>query len=229
MTSSVAWGQLKQNADDATKPLDPGKYLFKCVKAEHRMASTGANMIVVNLEVQGGPKHGKSLMNNFVFVPDNSFALAMWFRNFAAFGISMDFFGTLSGDLASDMPYLAAALVGRQANATVSIKPYQGQDRNQFDSFEPAAGVAQPGPGAGLMLPGMNTVGPGSSGPTVGPGIPTPVVSTGPGVLAGPGAPQATGTPAPVVTTPVAAVPVAPTTPTSAIAGNIPVPPDDPF
>lgn len=236
MTESVAWGQLKQTADDAIRPLDVGTYLFLCSKAEHRRASTGAHMVVANLNVQGGPKHGKSLMHNFVFSPDNSFALAMWFRNFEAFGIDSNFFTALTGNLDQDMPMIASALVGRTAMATVSIRKFQGQDRNQFDSFAPAVGV-------NAMM----------SGPTAGvtsgaPSVPTPTAGINPGVPGVPGVPQgiptpavpsayevATGTPqgqpAPSVPAVPAAAPVMQqpmTTPNGGTQGVAP-PPDDPF
>lgn len=237
MTESVAWGQLKQTADDAIRPLDVGTYLFLCSKAEHRRASTGAHMVVANLNVQGGPKHGKSLMHNFVFSPDNSFALAMWFRNFEAFGIDSNFFTALTGNLDQDMPMIANALVGRSAMGTVSIRKFQGQDRNQFDSFAPAVGV------------NMAAV-TGSTMPMPSPSIPTPAVSvpSSPGVPGVPGVPQgiptptvpsayevATGTPqgqpAPSVPAVPAAAPVMQqpmATPNGASQGVAP-PPDDPF
>lgn len=225
MTQSVAWGQLKQQADDAIKPLDPGKYLFLCTKAEHRMASTGSHMIVATLVAQGGAKHGKSLMHNFVFTPDNSFALAMWFRNFDAFGIDGNFFAGLTGDLGNDMPLIANAIVNRQAYATVSIRKYQGQDRNQFDSFEPALGAM-----VNAAAPGPMTV----PGPTAGvvpgvPTMPTPVVPSSPAVPPPPVVPQGPG-PQVQAGPPAAPVMQAPVVPAPAQQpATGPLPPDDPF
>jgi hypothetical protein len=214
MTQSVAWGQLKTQADDAIKPLDPGRYRFLCSKAEHRMASTGSHMVVVHLVVQSGPKHGKDLMHNFVFTPDNSFALAMWFRNFDAFGLGSDFFATLSGDLQVDMPRVAAAMIGRQVDADVSQREFQRQMRNNFDAFYPIIGQTQavPGPTAGTVniMPGV-------------PSVPNPGVPSTPPRVTTPGVPQVTSPSASIPPTPVIASPaVVP-------AGGAPLPPDEPF
>lgn len=199
--SEFNWSALKKTADDAIKPLEDGTYTFLCTKAEYRKAQTGSPMVVATLAVQGGPKHGKTLQHNFVLTIDNSFALAMWFRNFAAFGIGDETFAMLSGQVENDLSFLASTLVGRSAQAEVGQRMYMNQMRNEFKSFSPVVGgaVAAPGP----MVPsGVST------SPTVAPGVPS--VPTTPSVPSAPSPAPATGPSVPSVPQPASTGPSAP-------------------
>lgn len=212
--SEISWSALKKGADDAVRPLDEGEYLFQCTKAEYRKASTGSPMVVVTLAVQGGPKHGKTLMHNFVLTVDNSFALAMWFRNFAAFGITDEFFSQLSGNTEADLPLVANAMIGRSAMAVVKQRMFQGTMRNNFESFSPAAGAATSMPGPSIGVPHV--------GPSVGVSHPPAVPSAVPSVPTTPAVPSVPS-PAPAAAT------AAPSVPSVPQPTGISVPPDDPF
>lgn len=219
MAEEVSWASLKQAADDATKPLDPGTYDFKVEKAEFKFASTGSPMINVNLAVQGGPKHGKSLLHNFVLSMGNGFALGMFFRSMAAFGLDDSFFAQLPSDINQSMSIIAQQLMGRNVRAEVGIRAdgaYKG--RNEFKAFEPTTAVG------GFPMP--------ASSPAVPTGLPgVPATLAVPGVPSVP-SPAPVAASAPAVSVP--SIPSIPATPprmavaTAAPAGVTP-PPDDPF
>lgn len=171
--SEIDWASLKKNADDATKPAPEGRYRLFCDKAEAKTASTGSPMIVAKFHIEGGPLHGKNIFHNFVLTVDNAFALSIFFRGLGAFGIDDNFFAQLSS---SSLEPVAAAIVGRQADADLGIRPYQGQDRNEIKGFHAVAGMggAVP-PVGGNPVPSMVPAGvPSSPAPTVSSGPPMP-------------------------------------------------------
>ncbi len=138
--TTIDWSSLKKTADDATRPIPVGSYVVQVDKAEAAQASTGAQMIKIQGHVVGGEANGRAVFNNFVLSPDKAFALAMFFRGMAAFGFGDDFFSQQPS-----MEQIAAAMVGRYATVTLSIRQWQGQDRNQCDAWDvPPAQYANP-------------------------------------------------------------------------------------
>jgi hypothetical protein len=195
--SEVNWLRLKQTGDDATKPLEVGRYRFRCERPAYRQAQTGAPMIVVHLVVQGGPKHGKDLMHNFVLSVDNAFALSRWFANFEAFGLGEEFWQKLSETGYTQeqaLQVVAQTIDGRIVEAEVGQREFRGSMRNEFNAFYPVPGqpvvnsplVSVP-TGSGAPTPGMTPSVPSgvpsvtpsvpSSAPSGVPSIPTPHVS----------------------------------------------------
>lgn len=140
---AVNWGSLKQQADDATKPVPAGDYPVQCTKAESKKASTGSDMIVLNLTIAGGEKAGRGLMSNIVFTPEKAFAMKMWFDRLGAFGLDDNFFASdESPSQEASLTRIAQALVGRTAIAEVGIKEYpkgSGTMRNEVTGFKPGA------------------------------------------------------------------------------------------
>jgi hypothetical protein len=165
--TEIDWASLKQTADDATRPAPAGDYDVIVKKAEAVIASTGAPMIKMQMGIEGGPSHGKIIFNNLVLTVDNAFALSMWFRNLAAFGVTDAVFAQNPS-----VDQIAAMLVGRAAVAKLSIRQFQGQDRNQVDQFSPPAGGPQ-------VAPMVSNV-PAPNGAPVTSGPPVPRVQAGP-------------------------------------------------
>lgn len=156
--TEINWSALKQQADDATKPVPPGDYVVEIKKAEATTASTSGNpMLKVQMTVVEGPQAGKTVFNNFNLTLDSAFAMSIFFRHMEAFGLGTSFFA--GGN--PSMEAVAQALVGRRAKATLSIRPWQGQDRNQCDNFVPLLGAAaQPAiaqPSVSVPSPSVNT------------------------------------------------------------------------
>lgn len=132
----IDWASLKQQAEDATRPLPDGDYPVVVTKAELKKASTGADMIVAHLTVTGGALQGRIVFNNFVFSPEKAFALKMWFDALAAFGLNDAFFAQ-----GPSLEQVAAALVNRTAITTVGTREWQGRQLNECKSFK-VGGVA---------------------------------------------------------------------------------------
>ena len=194
--TSVSWGSLKKTAEAATKPLPVDWYDVTVVKAEAKVASTGSNMVSATLEVDSGPSKTRRLFTNFVLSPDNGFALGIFFRNMAAFGLDDRFFAELSQyPIEQGMDLIAQQLQGRQVRVKVGIRQWQGQDRNECQEFAARAGGGPVAPG---VVTDPATV---SGGPTAGP------------VVAGPSATPATPTTLAGPTTPAAQVPGPPPPP----------------
>ena len=173
--SSTDWKSLKKVGDDAINPAPPGTYVLEVMKADYKKASTGSDMIAMQLKVVDGPSTGKTLFNNVVFTPDSGFALSRFFSTMDSFGITIDHLSQLIGDIPDQFRQLAPGLVGRRVNAELKVDVYQGRQKNEIAQWLPAApGTIQP------MLASNN-------------GIPTPGVSVG-GNQAGPPVPTMTTT-----------------------------------
>lgn len=175
----IDWASLKKNADDATKPAPPGRYRLFCDKADAKTASTGSLMISTKFHIEGGPLHGKAIFHNFVLTVDNAFALSIFFRGLAAFGLDDNFFAQMNS---SSLEPVALALVGRQADADIDIRPYQGTDRNQINGFHPVSGMSAavvPGNPTPNMspVPSMTAPTPSSAPPMPTMTIPTPTIA----------------------------------------------------
>lgn len=164
--SEINWSELKKSADDATKPAPDGEYDLECVKAEAgNAASSGNPKIGAQLKIVGGPCNGKNLLHTFNLTPDSGIALSFFFSAMEAFGLDGNFFNQ-----SPSMAQVAAALVGRKVHAKVGHREWQGQVRNNIESFSIAAG----GPGAGTfgVMPGVPA---GVPSTTAQPGVPTGV------------------------------------------------------
>jgi hypothetical protein len=172
---TVSWKDLRKKADDATKPPEPGWYTLECTKAEGAKAATsGKPMIKAQFKIVDGPAAGKTgIFNNFNITTDNDFAMSIFFRHMAAFGLDENFFNT---DPSVDA--VASALVGRRASVQLGQRPYQGQMRPQFEDVKKLDGFIQPG----VVMGGPSVPGPGNAGIATTPSVPTvpttPVVTT---------------------------------------------------
>lgn len=139
--TTTNWANLAQMADDATKPIEAGTYPVKVSKAEAVTASTGSPMVKMICDVQGDPElANKRIYTQLVLTVDNGFALRRWFTALEAFGLTRDWL--VSTDATIDM--IAMALVGRYAQANVTVEPYKGQDRNKVDGWSPYDTPLQP-------------------------------------------------------------------------------------
>jgi len=120
------------------------------VKSEVKQAqSSGADMIVVQLEIDEGPAKGKMLFNNIVLTPDNAFALMMFFKKLAAFGVDDNVLAQQPS-----IQQIAEMLKGRRVICVVGIRTWQGADRNEVNEYRPlAAGMSAPIIGQGLGAP----------------------------------------------------------------------------
>lgn len=187
--SEIDWAALRKQADDATRPVPADWYDLVVEKAEHKKAQTGADMIVIQFKVDTGAQQGKTVFTNLVFSPEKAFALNIFFKNLEALGIGADFFASLQqtgASVESALSTIAQTIVGRNVRAQVSIRTWQGQERNQIDAMSPATS----GPGGVPGAPAPAAV------PT--PGVPpTPAAASTPPVPGGSGTTTSAAPPTP--------------------------------
>ena len=201
--SNINWAELQQAAGEAGFDAVPaGMYDVIVDTASTKAASSGKNMIVVRFKIENGPEAGKSVFNQFVLSPENANALAFFFRHMAAMGLSEAYFQSNP-----PLERVAADLTGRRCRIQVSIREWNGSDRNNVDSVAPPAG----GPAAAPTLPPPG-LGHFSAAPSVTPGVTAP--SGAPAVPSIPGVPPIT---------PAASKPAAPAAP--AVPATTPPPP----
>jgi hypothetical protein len=158
MSESINWKDLKQVAEDATKPLPDGDYPVTVTKADLKKASTGSDMVAVQLTVTAGDRAGRIIFNNFVFSPEKPFALKMWFDNLAAFGLDDSFFG-----MGPSLEHVAAALLNKSAIVTTKIREWNGRQMNDCSGFKSAGGAM--GAIVGLPTVGATAAASGSAPP----------------------------------------------------------------
>jgi hypothetical protein len=131
--------------------LPKGDYNIEVASADAVTAATGRPMIKCKMKVIDGPYQNRPVMTQFVLVIDNPNALSMFFRNMKNFGIDEAFFAQM-GQMGSLEP-VAAALVGRRAQVTLGIRPWNGEDRNEVTNIKKYTGA--PGTATGPSAPGM--------------------------------------------------------------------------
>lgn len=164
MSNAFDWNDLMQAADDAGFTVVPAMkgVAARIATANAAKTSNGKDQIKVRFVLTEGPYANKSVFNNFVISTDNGTALGFFFRHMAALGLSREWFATKP-----TMAQVAAALVDRTCVLDISVRDYQGTERNQVDNVLPPrnGGNAAPQTVIGSM-------------PT--PGVPGPVPTTGP-------------------------------------------------
>lgn len=143
--AEMSWGSLRKTAEDASKPLPADWYDVTVEKAENTIASTGSPMIKATLQVMSGPQAGnRKVWTQFVFKPDSPFALQMFFKNLAAFGLDDAFFNSLPGSPEAGMPIIAAKIQGASARAKIAPRAYQGTERDNVEELSAPQGGARP-------------------------------------------------------------------------------------
>lgn len=139
--ANTTWGALRKTAEDASRPLPKDWYDVVVEKAENTIASTGSPMIKATLQVMSGPQAGnRKVWTQFVFKPDSPFALQMFFKNLAAFGLDGAFFDTLPAEIEAGMPIIAGKIQGASARALIGPRAYQGTERDNVEELAPAQG-----------------------------------------------------------------------------------------
>jgi len=214
MTESLNWGELMSQVGDQLQPVPAGEYHVVVHSAEYKPSSTGKPMWKYTLKIQGGPQDGRNVWGQQVLTRDNPNALAMFFRFFAAIGLDQAYFAQNPNP-----QQVAEHMHGRTAIATIAIKPYQGEQRNEVKGLKPATSggmfgsVTPPPPGAVPPPPAAP-----APAPVPAPAAPAPAAAAAPPPTPAP-APQAPAAPpAP------APAPAAPPAPTAAPPAPAPAP-----
>ena|SRR6266702_811272 len=139
--TSINWRELMNSSEEeggGFEALPADEYEVEITDSTAKVASTGRNMFEVKFRVEEGPYKNRVVFNNFVLVPENSTATGIFFRNMSTLGLNKAYF-----DKNPSLETAAEALVGRRCRARVSIRTYNGRERNQVDSIFPPS---SPGP-----------------------------------------------------------------------------------
>jgi Protein of unknown function (DUF669) len=129
--TSINWNDLRKSADDAGfSVLAAGEYDAMVESAEAKKSSSGKDMISCRFAVESGPHAGRKVFNQFVISPENANALGFFFRHMAALGLTSDYF-----EKSPSLETVATDLEGRRCRVTVSIREWNGQERNQVDKI----------------------------------------------------------------------------------------------
>lgn len=138
--SQFNFADLMKQAGSSFEPLGAGTYEAVIKKAEAVRTATGKTMFKLTWSITQGPFTNRKVWSNQVISPESPPALGIFFRHMAALGLDATFFG------ANPSPdQVAAALVNRPAQITVSQREYQGQLRNDVTDIKQGTG------GGGVM------------------------------------------------------------------------------
>ena len=138
--SQFNFADLMKQAGSSFEPLGAGTYEAVIQKAEAVRTATGKTMFKLTWSITQGPFTNRKVWSNQVISPESPPALSIFFRHMAALGLDATFFG------ANPSPdQVAAALVNRPAQITVSQREYQGQLRNDVTDIKQGTG------GGGVM------------------------------------------------------------------------------
>lgn len=129
---------------DAFAPVPVGVYPVEVIKAEAKQASTGREMINVQLRIIDGPSKGRMLFNNFVWVPENDKAVQMFFVNMREFGLGKEYFRTNP-----TFEQLANEMLNRRVMVEIEHTEYNGNTREQVKRIKKIDGYENPAPGQG--------------------------------------------------------------------------------
>lgn len=171
-----SWGDLLNDAGgagDSFEPLPSGDYDFEISQADVTQTQNGKTMYKVRAKVESGPHAKRLVFHNFVISPENPNALAMFFRQMNVLGLNRDFFADNPSD-----HHVAEALTGKRFRGQVTIKQWQGQDRNEIKQFytatsgslgngqAPSSTPAPPSPSASTPAPAPGYSAPPAPAPT---------------------------------------------------------------
>ena len=135
--------------------LEAGVYVAKIIESEYKQSSNGKPQIKTRWEVTTGPKAGfKGLWNYFTLTTDNPQAMAVFYRQMTALGITNEFLATLaSASPEVAMKQIAQALQGREAQ--IKVKVDTEWNNNKIERINPLPVSAMAGnPGSGSPFPG---------------------------------------------------------------------------
>jgi hypothetical protein len=132
------WSDLLKEAGAAGagfEPLPIGTYDVKITKSTHKVAQSGKSMFEVEMQVLSGPHANRRIWNRFVISPENPKALAYFFGNMRALGLTTTFFEGSPTD-----EQVAAALTDKQCRIEVGQSEYNGSVRNDVKKVLPPEG-----------------------------------------------------------------------------------------
>lgn len=158
---------------DALTVLE-GEYGVVVKEASCVRNAKGNPMLKVKLTVEQGPYAGRIVYTNMSFTPDSPTAQKILFGQFEILGLGERFFEGLSRatnlDENAQWEVIARELVGRRASVLIGPREWQGQKREEVQSWR--APVGQPNRDA-IFSPGVGGTQAAPVGATATSGAPT--------------------------------------------------------
>ena len=131
---------LKDASDNDTRAALPSSdYDVEVLTAEATTFNSGSTGIKTKLRVTSGPFEDRWLWDNLVFKEGQARTISV--RNIQNMGVDQDWLKTANPTLVQ----LAEKLVGLRCTATVGIKTWQGDERNEVKGYKAANGASAPG------------------------------------------------------------------------------------
>lgn len=128
--SSFSFKQLQDQAKEAGvgEPVPPGRYTVKAIEATAGRTKDGSkDKIDVKFSIVSGPHANRKLFNQYTISPENTNALAFFFRHMTAFGLDSDFFAS-----EPTMQQVASSIVDKVVDVDVIIDTYNNEERNKI-------------------------------------------------------------------------------------------------
>lgn len=153
--------------------LEAGTYVAKIIESEYKQSSNGKPQIKTRWEVMVGPKAGfKGLWNYFTLTVDSPQAMAIFYRQMVALGVTNEFLGTLA-NVAPETAMKQIAMVLQDKAAQIKVIVDKEYNNNKIDRINPlpidmVAGL----PGAGQATVPANPFGNSVSAPQPAPVAP---------------------------------------------------------
>ena len=121
----------------------------RVTKAEATVAQSGNEMINMDIQIEGGPNHGRTFRDRAVLSPNS---MKMFFQKMAALGLEGDFFTPADGSTPT-LEQTARELIGRPVQFELVEEIYQNVKRETVKSLDRAgAGAVRQVPGG---MPGV--------------------------------------------------------------------------
>lgn len=154
--STSSFGQLVKKAQESGSGFEmipADTYVGKIIESEYKLSNGGKPQIKTRWEVVQGPHAGyKGLWNYHTLTIDNPNAVAIFFRQIKAIGITQEFLDALADlDNETAVKQIASALENR--TASIKVKQDLEYNNNKIDRINPAppdfvTGAAPAGGGA---------------------------------------------------------------------------------
>lgn len=133
--SSMRWDEWLKVSDEAGFSAIPaGEYDLYVDSATPKQSSSGKEMLSLKFRVEAGPHEGASVFTNMVVSPESPAALSFLIRKLAAMGLDREY---LSKN--PSMEQIAGDLEHRRCTAKVSVREFNGADRNDVETLKPPA------------------------------------------------------------------------------------------
>jgi Protein of unknown function (DUF669) len=133
--STLKWSEWLASADEqGFSTIPAGEYDLYVDSVTAKQSSSGKDMLATRFKVEAGPHEGASVFTNFVISPESPAALSFLIRKLAALGLDREY---LSKN--PSLEKIAQDLEHRRCTGKVSVREFNGSERNDIDTLKPPA------------------------------------------------------------------------------------------